>query len=324
MAAAVPVLHVESLSVRFMRHDRALQAVRDVSLSVAPGECVGVVGESGSGKTQLFMAVMGLLARNASATGSVRFQGHELLGAPAKLLNQFRGSRLSMIFQDPMTSLTPHLRVGVQLAEILLQHTGAARSDAWALAARMLERVHIPEPLRRLQQYPHELSGGMRQRVMIAMSLMCNPALVIADEPTTALDVTVQAQILGLLRGVRSEFGMALVLISHDLAVVARIADRILVMYAGRIVENAVAGELARAPRHPYSAELLKCAPNLSGPLWTRMPTLPGQAPQPDEVGDGCAFAPRCAKATERCRHELPALTGPAGSQVACHHPLPA
>ncbi|MEA3174580.1 MAG: oligopeptide transport system ATP-binding protein [Gammaproteobacteria bacterium] len=320
----LPTLQIDNLSVNFAGSDGPLAAVREVSLAVAGAECVGVVGESGSGKTQLFMAAMGLLARNAAVTGSVRFEGNELLGAAAPLLNRFRGSRLSMIFQDPMTSLTPHMRIGAQLAEVLLHHQQMTRREAWDLARTMLERVRIPDPLRRLQQYPHQLSGGMRQRVMIAMSLLCNPALVIADEPTTALDVTVQAQILDLLRTVRADFGMALILISHDLTVVGSIADRILVMYAGRIVEASPAEELWRAPQHPYSAELLKCVPTLSGPLLSRLATLRGQAPLPHEVGAGCAFAPRCAGATEKCRRERPALSGSAVRQVACHFPLSA
>jgi oligopeptide transport system ATP-binding protein len=308
---AIPTLQVENLSVRFVGIDGPLQAVRDVSMSVAAAECVGVVGESGSGKTQLFMAAMGLLPGNAAVSGSVKFQGSELIDAAPAQLNQFRGAKLSMIFQDPMSSVLRH-------------HQGTARNEAWNLAGRMLERVRIPDAQRRLQQYPHELSGGMRQRVMIAMSLLCNPALVIADEPTTALDVTVQAQILDLLRSVRAEFAMGLILISHDLAVVAGIADRILVMYAGRIVESAPSAELWRAPRHPYAAELLKCAPTLSGPLLSRLPTLPGQAPQPHEVGAGCAFAPRCTRAADRCRSDRPALSGIGTRQVACHFPLPA
>jgi oligopeptide transport system ATP-binding protein len=320
----LPTLQIDNLSVNFASSDGPLAAVREVSLAVAGAECVGVVGESGSGKTQLFMAAMGLLARNAAVTGSVRFEGNELLGAAAPVLNRFRGSRLSMIFQDPMTSLTPHLRIGAQLAEVLLHHQQMTRREAWNAARGMLERVRIPDPLRRLQQYPHQLSGGMRQRVMIAMSLLCNPALVIADEPTTALDVTVQAQILDLLRTVRADFGMALILISHDLTVVGSIADRILVMYAGRIIEASPAEELWRAPQHPYSAELLKCVPTLSGPLLSRLATLRGQAPQPHEVGEGCAFAPRCGGATEKCRRERPALSGSAGRQVACHFPLSA
>jgi oligopeptide transport system ATP-binding protein len=312
-----PLLSIDGLSVDFTQRKVHISAVREMSLAVAARECVGIVGESGSGKTQAFMAAMGLLAGNATARGSVRF------------------SKLTMIFQDPMTSLTPHLKIGAQLAEVLVCHAGKSWSEARIAARRMLERVRVPEPQRRLDQYPHELSGGLRQRVTIGMSLLCHPKLVIADEPTTALDVTVQAQILDLLRAMREEFGLALVLISHDLGVVAGLADRILVMYAGRIVESADSAELFRHARHPYTAELLKCIPKLSGPRLERLPTLPGQPPQPGDSLQGCAFAPRCPRAAERCRSERPLLreagqalenrsaigNGNAG-QVACHFPL--
>jgi oligopeptide transport system ATP-binding protein len=316
-----PLLSINDLSVGFTQRGGAIPAVRQVSLQVAPGECVGVVGESGSGKTQVFMAAMGLLAANAAAVGSVRFEGEELLAARAAQLNRVRGAKLTMIFQDPMTSLTPHLIIGTQLAEVVVQHTGASWDEARAQALRMLERVRVPEPERRMRQYPHELSGGLRQRVMIGMSLLCAPKLVIADEPTTALDVTVQAQIIDLLRTMREALGMALVLISHDFAVVAGLADRILVMYAGRIVESAAALELFQRARHPYTAELLKCVPTLSGPRQERLPTLAGQAPRPEDVQPGCAFAPRCPRAAARCRVERPLLSG-AVHGVACHFPL--
>ena len=317
-----PTLSIDDLRIAFSHRAGSVEAVDRVSLQIAPSECVGIVGESGSGKTQVFMAAMGLLAGNATATGSVRFEGRELLGADRAALNRVRGSKLTMIPQDPMTSLTPHLKIGIQLAEVMVAHLGKTWSDARSSAGRMLERVHVPEPKRRLNQYPHELSGGMRQRVMIAMSLLCEPSLVIADEPTTALDVTIQAQIIELLRAVRGEFGMALALISHDLAVVAGLADRILVMYAGRIVEAAAAGALFRRPRHPYTAELLKCVPSISGPRSARLPTLAGQPPRPGEVLEACPFAPRCSRAAERCRVERPQLGGPAGAQVACHFPV--
>jgi oligopeptide transport system ATP-binding protein len=298
-------LSIDDLSVSFAQRDASICAVRQVSLAVAPRECVGIVGESGSGKTQVFMAAMGLLAGNAAAEGTVRFEGADILGLPRARLNRIRGSKLTMIFQDPMTSLTPHLKIGVQLAEVLVCHAGKSWGEARAAARRMLERVRVPEAARRLNQYPHELSGGLRQRVMIGMSLMCEPTLVIADEPTTALDVTVQAQIIDLLRSLRAEAGMALVLISHDLAVVAGLADRILVMYAGRIVESSAAGALFGHALHPYT-------------------TLPGQPPRPGEVLEGCAFAPRCPRAAERCRRERPPLAphGAAERQVACHFPL--
>ena len=315
-------LSVERLRVSFSHRTGSIEAVDRVSLEVARSECVGLVGESGSGKTQIFMAAMGLLGRNAQVSGSVRFEGNELLAADASTLNRVRGSKLTMIFQDPMTSLTPHLQIGTQLAEVVVTHLGMPWKDARSFAGRMLERVHVPEPQRRLNQYPHELSGGMRQRVMIAISLLCEPSLVIADEPTTALDVTIQAQIIELLRAVRGEFGMALVLISHDLAVVAGLADRILVMYAGGVVENAIAEELFRQPRHPYTAELLKCMPNINGARLARLPTLAGQPPRPGEMLEACPFAPRCSRAADRCRIERPQLTGSPASQVACHFPL--
>ncbi len=338
------ILRIDDLSVGFAQRNVNIPAVQQVSLAVAAGECVAIVGESGSGKTQIFMAAMGLLAGNATARGSVRFEGGEILGAQPPQLNRIRGSKLTMIFQDPMTSLTPHLKIGTQLAEVLVCHAGKSWNEARIAARRMLERVRVPDPAHRLTQYPHELSGGLRQRVTIGMSLLCEPLLVIADEPTTALDVTVQAQIIDLLRALREEVGMALVLISHDLGVVAGLADRILVMYAGRIVESADSAELFRHPRHPYTAALLKCIPSLSGPRLERLPTLPGQPPQPGDLLEGCAFAPRCPRAAERCRAERPLLreAGDAMSgsgngtenggeavengnarRVACHFPLP-
>jgi oligopeptide transport system ATP-binding protein len=316
-------LAIENLSVHFGSDDRTITAVRDVSLAVAPAECVGIVGESGSGKTQLFMAVMGLLPSDARAVGSVRFEGAQILGLPSRELNRVRGAQLTMIFQDPMASLTPHLRIGVQLAEILVSHARLSWREAERAALRMLQRVQVPEPERRLRQYPHELSGGMRQRVMIGMSLLCAPSLLIADEPTTALDVTVQAQIIEILRAMREESRMATVLISHDLGVVAGLADRILVMYAGRVVESAAAGDLLQRPEHPYTAELLNCVPNLRGPRLARMPTLAGYAPSAASVERGCAFAPRCPRARDRCTIERPLLRELGTARhVACHHPV--
>ena len=318
----VPTLSVEDLNVHFARRTGTLEAVAGATLRIEPRECVGIVGESGSGKTQLFLAAMGLLAGQAQVSGSIRFAGNELLGANAAALNRVRGSKLTMIFQDPMTSLTPHLRIGTQLAEVLVYHSGLSWKEGRSAAARMLDSVRIPDAKRRLSQYPYELSGGMRQRVMLAMSLLCKPDLLIADEPTTALDVTLQAQIMELLRAARGETGMALALISHDLGVIAALADRILVMYAGRIVENASAAELLLRPRHPYTAELLKCVPSLSGPRLARMPTLAGQPPQPGEALQACPFAPRCSRAADRCRVQPPTLAGSSMSQVACHFPL--
>jgi oligopeptide transport system ATP-binding protein len=315
------VLQIEKLTIDFLKGER-IAAVREVSLCVTQGECLGIVGESGSGKTQIFMGALGLLPRSARAAGSVRFENEEILGAPRAVLNRIRGSKLTMVFQDPMSSLTPHLRIGTQLAEVLVCHRGMSWREAEQAALRMLDRVRVPEAKRRLRQYPHQLSGGMRQRAMIAMSLLCEPALMIADEPTTALDVTVQAQIIDLLRTLRHEFGTAFVLISHDLGVVGGLADRILVMYAGRVVESAAAGELLRRPRHPYTAELIRCVPDLSGPPLERMPSLPGQPPDAAHPLSGCEFAPRCRYAVERCREQRPPLREMAGGQVACHFPL--
>jgi oligopeptide transport system ATP-binding protein len=315
------VLDIEALSVDFPK--RRISAVREVSLSVAQSECVGIVGESGSGKTQVFMAALGLLPKAAQARGSVHFEGQEILALPRAALNRIRGSKLAMIFQDPMSSLTPHLRIGTQLAEVLVCHRRSSWKESEQAAGRMLERLGLPEPERRLRQYPHELSGGMRQRVMIAMSLLCEPALVIADEPTTALDVTVQAQIIDLLRSIRHEFGTAIALVSHDVAVVAALADRILVMYAGRVVESASAASLLREPRHPYTAELLRCVPNLSAPRLERMPSLSGQPPDAARPAVGCEFAPRCRYAKDRCLEQRPQLVDVgAGTLAACHFPL--
>jgi oligopeptide transport system ATP-binding protein len=322
MPCDAALLAVDHLSVDFMQRRALTPAVQDVSLSVAPAENLGVVGESGSGKSQIFLAALGLLPANARVQGTVRFRGEQLLGAGPGALNRVRGSALSMIFQDPMTSLTPHLSIGTQLAEVLVCHRDLSWREASRAAAAMLERVRIPHARQRMHDYPHQLSGGMRQRVLIAMSLLCGPALVIADEPTTALDVTVQAEILDLLRVMGAEFGTGLVLISHDLAVIAALADRILVMYAGRVVESGAASVLLGCPRHPYTAQLLACMPRMSGPLPARMPSLMGQPPRPGEPIDGCAFAPRCPRVVTRCRMERPRLMEAGGTWVACHQPL--
>jgi len=320
---APPILRVDALKVRYALDGAEIAAVREVSLDVAVGECLGIVGESGSGKSQMVLAALGLLASNARTLGSARFEGKELLGLPLAALNRIRGSKLSMVFQDPMTSLTPHLRIGVQLAEVLVHHAGATWSHAQRAALDMLERVRVPDARRRLRQYPHELSGGMRQRVMIGMSLMCEPKLVIADEPTSALDATVQAQILALLREVRAQSGLSIVLISHDLGAVASLAERIVVMYAGRVVESAPTMELLRAPRHPYTSLLIECAPSLHRPRLDRMPCLLGLPPSPRDAEIGCAFAPRCPRVTDRCRVQRPPLRRiDEVAEVACHHPL--
>jgi oligopeptide transport system ATP-binding protein len=321
---AGPLLEVSGLNVAFATEDGEVRAVRDVDLTVAAGEVVGVVGESGSGKTQLFLAAMGLLAANGRASGSVRLGGEEILGLPARRLNRIRGARVAMVFQNPMTSLNPYLRVSTQMTEVLRLHRGLSARDARRRAAEMLDLVRIPDAARRLDAYPHELSGGMRQRVMIATALLCRPELLIADEPTTALDVTVQADILDLLAEARWEFGTAIVLITHDLGVVAGLADRVVVTYAGRIVERGPVRDLFHDPRHPYTRALLGCVPRLDADVPDELPAIPGQPPASGDPARGCAFLGRCAEAGDRCRREEPGLRGldgrdPAARASACH-----
>ena len=269
-----PVLAIDDLSVRFATHDGEVEAVRGVSLTVAKGECLGVVGESGSGKSQTFMTVMGLLARNGRAEGRVRFKGEEILGAPPRRLNKIRGSKMTMIFQDPLTALTPHMSIGEQIGEALRAHLGLPGEAAAARALDWLERVRIPDAARRMRQYPHELSGGMRQRVMIAAAMACGPELLIADEPTTALDVTVQADILDLMAELKDESGAALVLVTHDMGVIARLADRVCVMRHGRYVEEGPVDAVFHSPETAYTRELLDAIPRLDRAGRGGRPTL--------------------------------------------------
>ena len=259
-------LRLESLDVRFTTPEGEVHAVRDLSLAVRPGECLGVVGESGAGKSQAFLAALGLLAPNGRATGRAWFGTQDLLGLQPRALDRIRGARIGMVFQDPMTSLTPHIRIGDQIAEPLVRHRGASWADARRRALALLNRVHVTDAERRLRQYPHELSGGMRQRVMIAIALACEPSLLIADEPTTALDVTIQTQILGLLRQLKRARGMSMVLITHDLGAIAGVADRVAVMQAGTIVELDAVGVILKSPRHPYTRTLLQAMPRIDGP----------------------------------------------------------
>jgi oligopeptide/dipeptide ABC transporter ATP-binding protein len=323
------LLEVTGLQVDFSTQDGCqVRAVDGVSLAVAGGECLAVVGESGSGKTQVLNACLGLLAGNGRAGGSVRFRGAELLGAPEAQLNAVRGLGIGLISQDPMSSLTPHLRIGTLLTEALLDRGLADASQARERALEALRDVGIAEPEARLRQYPHELSGGMRQRVALAAALMCRPPLLFADEPTTALDVSVQARILELLAAVR-ERGVGILLITHDLGVVAGLADRVAVMYAGRIVETADVEQLFARPSHPYTSALLAAVPRIAGRDAGRpLANIPGQPPRPGEQGPGCAYAPRCPRAADVCRATRPALAGidgghvPGGAQVACHRPV--
>ena len=314
------ILDIQGLNTRFATPEGEVMAVNDLVLAVAVGESVGVVGESGSGKTQVFLSVMGLLARNGRATGSVRYRGEDILNRPASELNRLRGARMSMIFQDPMTSLNPYLRISRQMTELLIEHRGATEAAARGAAIEMLDRAGIPEAGRRIDMYPHEFSGGMRQRVMIAMALLCGPELLIADEPTTALDVTIQAQILELLADLRRDMNTSIVMITHDLGVVAGLCDRVVVMYAGRIVESGPVRDIFRSPRHPYTRGLLHSMPRLDEAAAERLATIPGQPPNLQSLPAGCAFRDRCADAMERCAQERPSLRDLGdGRRMACH-----
>src|SRR5450631_79805 len=300
-------LRVRDLSVRFVTRERTVRAVEGVSFEVKPGEVVGLVGESGCGKSVTSLAILGLQEKPAGRlTGSIQLGESELVGMPESGLRKIRGNRISMIFQDPQTSLNPYLRIGEQLGEVLELHRGLRGVAARARMLEILSQVGIPGE-ERLRAYPHQLSGGMRQRVCIAMALLCDPELLIADEPTTMLDVTIQAQILDLLRSLRQETGTAIILITHDLGVVAELADDVVVMYAGRIVERASVAALFAEPQHPYTVGLLGSIPRLDIEQ-ERLAAIEGQVPNPLAPVTGCRFHPRCPFVIERCRHEDPPL----------------
>ena len=301
------ILVVDDLDVTFQLHQSEVKAVSDLDFALAEGEVLAVVGESGSGKSQAFLSIMGLLAQNGRVSGRAMLGDVNLLALPPKELDRYRGRDVAMIFQDPMTSLNPTLQVKTQLAEVLVQHQGYQQDQAVRTSIEMLEKVGIPEPGKRANAYPHELSGGMRQRVMIAMALLCRPKVLIADEPTTALDVTVQAQMLDLFKNLTTEFGTALVLITHDLGVVAGVADHMMVMYGGRCVEKGPVDTLFYDPRHPYTLGLLHSTPHVAKRA-KRLDPIQGLPPSLEHLPPGCSFNPRCAFRFERCLAERPPL----------------
>ncbi len=304
-----PLLDVQDLRVSFRTERGLVRAVDGVSFSVVPGEVLGVVGESGCGKSVTMMAVMRLIRDpNAVIEGRVVYKGRDLMTLASDEMRSVRGAEIAMIFQDPMTSLNPVYTVGWQIAEQVRAHETVSRASAKARAIELLGSVGIPRPAGRVDDFPHQFSGGMRQRVMIAMALSCNPDLLIADEPTTALDVTIQAQILELIERLRSEFGSSVLLITHDLGVVAGIADRVQVMYSGRVVERAVTDDVFESPQHPYTWGLLGSIPRLDRERPPRLPAIAGAPPTLGAMPAGCRFAPRCAHAFDRCAHELPEL----------------
>ena len=321
-----PLLEVDDLETVFHTEGAILRAVDGVSFTVGTGETLAIVGESGSGKSVTALSVMRLLPTPPGqiVRGRVRLRGRDLLTLPEPEMRSIRGNEIGMIFQEPMSNLNPLLTVGEQIAEVVRLHQGLKRAAAWRHAIEMLARVNIPDPQRRARDYPHRLSGGMRQRVMIAMALSCRPSLLIADEPTTALDVTIQAQILRLIRTLQADMNMSVLFITHNLGVVAQIADRVAVMYAGRIVEQGDVKSVFAAPLHPYTRALLGSLPRVQvagRDAAQRLQSIPGQVPSPIALPPGCRFAPRCTRADAVCRETMPQLqqTTP-GHGVRCHH----
>ena len=326
-AAAEPILDIADLKTWFFTRDGVVRAVSGVSFYVLPGETLAIVGESGCGKSVTALSILRLIPSPPGriVSGTIRFAGRDLLGLSEAQMRDVRGNEISMIFQEPMTSLNPVLTIGHQIAETLTLHQGLGRAAALAKAVDMLRLVHIPEAQRRIGEYPHQLSGGMRQRVMIAMALACNPKLLIADEPTTALDVTIQAQILDLMRELKQKIDAAIVLITHDLGVVAEMAQRVVVMYAGHMAEEATVGALFRRPLHPYTKGLLNSVPRLGASLDSarlpRLAEIPGTVPSLKDAIPGCAFAARCAFATDLCQRAMPAFEEKEpGHFAACFH----
>jgi len=321
-----PVLRVRDLSIEFATEEGIVPAVDRVSFDVLPNETLGLVGESGCGKTVTGLSILRLIPMPPGriAGGSIELNGRDLVPLSAREIEDVRGRDISMIFQEPMTALNPVFTIGSQMVDVLRRHRDLSRREARAVAAEMLAKVNIPEPASRLDDYPHQLSGGMRQRVMIAMALSCKPQLLIADEPTTALDVTTQAQVLEQIRALQAEFRMAVILVTHDLGVVAETCRRAVVMYCGSIVESGTVEELFGHPRHPYTAGLLASIPRLRRERLPELPVIPGRVPDLLALPTGCRFADRCPRVQDRCRVERPPLVaaGSGGSQVACHDPL--
>jgi oligopeptide/dipeptide ABC transporter ATP-binding protein len=312
------LLRIDGLHVGFRAGDQMRDVVRGVDLRIAPGEVVGLVGESGSGKSMTALALMHLLPPNAAITsGRISFAGRDLVNIAKSEMNRLRGGDIGMIFQDPLTALNPAMTVGRQLGDAIRAHQPIGHRAALAMAAELLALVGIPFPRDRLRAYPHELSGGMRQRVMIALAVSSNPSLLIADEPTTALDVTVQAQVMELIDRIREEFSIAVLFISHNLELVAEIADRVSVMYAGRVVESGGVKDLFATPNHPYTRQLIRCIPRLNGERGA-MPTIPGLPPRMDALPAGCPFAARCDVADPRCAAEYPPTHWRGDQMAAC------
>ncbi|WP_101524472.1 ABC transporter ATP-binding protein [Nocardioides houyundeii] len=322
--AGEPLLSVRDLSVEFgLKGQRAATAVDEVSFDIHPGEHVGLVGESGSGKSVTSLAIMGLLPnRGVRVSGEIRYGGKNLLTESSRAMSRLRGREIAMVFQDPMTSLNPVVPVGTQVSEVILRHEDVTKSEARGRAIDLLEKVGIPDPARRVREYPHQLSGGMRQRVLIAIALACGPRLLIADEPTTALDVTIQAQVLEVLKELVADTGAALLMITHDLGVVAGLCDQVNVMYSGRIVESTTRERLFATPRHPYTGGLLASIPRMDAPRGEPLTPIPGSPTQTIPWPQGCAFAPRCTNAVEQCTSGPPELLPAGDRMLRCYNPL--
>jgi oligopeptide transport system ATP-binding protein len=316
------LLRVSNLEVSFDTPDGVVKAVNGMSFEVAEGETLAIVGESGSGKSQMVLSFMGLLAENGHASGEAFFRDKDLLKMSPRELNKIRGRHIAMIFQDPMTSLNPYLTIEKQMSEVVMHHQGLGREEAREHAVEMLRAVRIPDPEERIRQYPHEYSGGMRQRVMIAIGLLCEPDLLIADEPSTALDVTVQAQITELVRELRTHTRMSLILITHDLSAVAEVADRIVVMYAGEAVETGTVDDIFYDPQHPYTRGLLASVPRLDRALDDDLQAIPGNPPNLLGLPKGCRFRDRCSEAMEQCRERPPLWVSKGGRSSRCFLPV--